>query len=123
MPATVTLQALPEHSNCLHMTWARNVEVMDVMTAFRYLRHHLDAAHEPLCVLVTLHPKTNIPLTTTLLEVKSVFTNPMLRAWLVVGDSHAGRAIAHALTLHTHRHNIYWFNTEAEALAHMAVMK
>lgn len=101
------------------MTWEETVNTRDVQNAFFALERELQPCRNPVYILVILKGNVQFPVHTTVIHALPVYRNRKVEAWLVVGGNHFARSIASFLARWSGRRNVYWFQTEQEALAHL----
>lgn len=118
--ATVRVEHLHD-PEVIKMSWDHRVSSDDVYSAFKAISVILEQSETELYVLVDILANPNFPFSATVNGAMfGPYRNPKLIAWLIVGSSHAGRMIERVLTAVTKRRNVEWFDSEADALAHMA---
>lgn len=106
--------------NVIKMTWQRHVQERDVCLAFEKITSLLDKSSQPCYVIVDITHDPNFPIYTTIHNaLVGPNRHPRLCAWLIIGSNRAARLIATTMTSVTRRSNIYWFNTEDEAITYI----
>ncbi|MBN1964160.1 MAG: hypothetical protein JW910_05915 [Anaerolineae bacterium] len=118
---TVHVEPIPG-CPALKMTWQQHVRDEDVKTAFEDIIAALEAREAPLFVIVDLLSNPRFPLRTTVQEASSAYRDRRLAAWLIVGSNWMARMVEGSLSRLTGRHNVYWYESEAEALAALEEM-
>ena len=116
---TVTVEPIEGH-NALRMTWQHQVDEHDVKTAFQQITQALESADAPLYIVVDLLNDPRFPLRATVGEAVKAYRHPSLAAWLIVGSNRLAKTVEATLAALTRRKNVYWFDTEPEALAYMS---
>ena len=111
-------------SRAFWLRWASYVAETDVRPAFRNLTRLLDVAHGPVHVIVDLRNDPRLPLQTTISETMSgPFMHRNMGRWLVIGSNNRAAIIAAVITKVGRIDSIFWFETEEEALAHLATLE
>lgn len=116
---TIMVEYLPTVS-VIKMTWNHLVDERDVPIAFRTITHMLGMMTEPAYIIADIRSNPVFPLRTTLHSALfGPYRDNRIEAWLAVGSSPLARSIERTLRSVTGRGNVYWFDTETEALAHV----
>src|SRR5215207_2483046 len=90
---TVTVEQFDD-LNAIKMTWQRWVDDYDVSAALQTIDALLEAAEQPLYVVVDISSDPNVPLRQMLNEVIGERQGSnKLQEWLVIGTNPAGRII------------------------------
>jgi hypothetical protein len=107
-----------ERERILKMTWAREVDVFDVVIAFQQVTRHLDCAQEPLALMLDLRQDPQFPIQATITEaLNGPFAHPMAREWLIVGRNALAEMAVNLLRSIERRGKIHWFDDEASAIS------
>lgn len=117
---TVGVEPFAGVDGTLLMTWQAKIDPQDVKTAFGVIDRVLASADGPVYVVVDLLLNPQFPLSDTMFSALSSYSHPLLAEWLIVGGSRGARAIESFLSRVTGRHNVLWFDSMEEALAHRA---
>jgi hypothetical protein len=116
---TVTVEYLNQYQ-AIRMTWQHKVSYIDLRDAFHSINSILNAASEPMYVIVDITSDPNFPLGATITEAASgPYRNPKLKAWLIIGSNGLARIIERILGGLTGRKNVLWFKSEAEVTAYL----
>ncbi len=122
-PPTVYIESV-EGYPAMVMRWEHAIHSRDVSVAFRDINERLDAADEPMYVLVDLLENPQFPLLDTIAgALWGPFRHPTLNEWLVIGTNTLARVIARSLSNATRRNNIRWFSSYEEVYAYMDKMR
>ena len=115
---TVYVESI-EGYNALRMVWQHQVDRRDVQTAFQSIASRLAGAPVPTCVIVNIQDDPNFPLRETIFGALGPYRNRNLSEWLIVGENRFAHLIERTLSSITGRTNVFWFERESQALAHM----
>jgi hypothetical protein len=116
--STVSVEKIRGKKNVLLMTWQQKVDPADVRRAFQVIQAALDSSSNEMCVVVDLRQNPVFPLTETMISAIRPYQHQLLSEWLIIGVNRGAKAIESFLSKLTGRHNVLWFDTEAEALAY-----
>lgn len=115
---TVYVEAMPQHA-AWRMVWEHTVDERDVKRAFQRIEDILHAADTPVFIVVDITRNPRFPLRQTVTSAVAAYRHPLLEKWLVVGKSMLGETIERLLASITQERKVAWFDTEAQALAHI----
>jgi hypothetical protein len=115
---TVYVEPLDNH-HAVKMIWQHQIVARDLRTAFGQIGEALAQTDEPLYVIVDLQSNPQFPIRATVEEALPAYRHPNLKAWLILGHNRIGKLIESTLTALTRRQNVYWFNSEADAIAYI----
>ena len=116
---TISVETI-ENYNAIRMVWARHVNGPDVHSAFAQVQAILNASDQQMYVVVDILNQPQFPLGDTLqAAMYGPYRNPNLKEWLIVGTNQFAKMIERVLAATTGRHNVRWFDTEAEALDYL----
>jgi hypothetical protein len=115
---TVSVEKITGKKDVLLMTWQQNIDPGDVRRAFESIQAVLDSSSAEMCVVVDLRQNPVFPLTETMISAIRPYQHHLLAEWLIIGGNRGAKAIESFLSRITGKHNVLWFGTEAEALAH-----
>ena len=93
----------------------------DVSLAFRDLLEILNAAPQTTHIIVDITSNPQFQTGATISGALAVQRHRQMGKWLVIGTSSVGQFISRAL-MSLGKHNIEWFDTEEEAMAHLATL-
>lgn len=124
MPRETTIKvSRMRRRSAIKMVWAHEVRADDVRPAFEQVVDLLNAASEPLAVLVDITSEPNFPLVETMTQALiGPYQHANLTEWLIVGITTQAHIIEEFLTKVTARENVRWFETESAALHHLDEM-
>lgn len=118
---TKTVEVERTHAGLL-MTWQRKVEQDDVDSAFKKLVKYLDAASEPVHVIVDVSKRPMFPMLKTTACAITAFCHPNTAGWCVVGESSLARIIEQTLGQLSGRCNtVEWFQSMADLHGHLQI--
>lgn len=119
--STIVIEAT-NSPTLIRMTWSHEVNGHDVKPAFEAITQYLDAANQPIYILVDILSDPIFPLRETISSALwTAYKHPMLAEWLIVGANPLAHAIERTLSKVTGRHNVVWFHHEVEAIAHWKI--
>lgn len=107
------------NNNChtISMVWNSKVSPKDVKAAFAEIDSILNASESPLYVLVDISANPNFPIADTIAGVLfGPYRNKNLKGWLIIGKTSMAQMIERVLSSVTGIKNVFWFDTEEEAL-------
>ena len=115
---TVILEKIDQNS--IRMVWQKQPRLVDIRAAFKEIEDHLNETNTPLYIIVILPPNIRFPVGQTVWEALGCYRHEQSQGWLVVGGNSLAKLIESILVRMTKRENVLWFESESEALAHLA---
>ena len=115
---TVRIEPVTGHEPALWMIWDRWPAEAAVTRACESMVAHMDAADQPVHVLVDLRSNPNFPMRVTVMDVlEGPARHCKMGDWLVIGANRLAKVIGSVVSRVTRRENIRWYDTEEQTLA------
>ncbi len=110
-----------EDYRALRVSWQRHLDVEDVRLALDSIAAVLDAASEPLSLLMDTRSYPNFPLMTMIQGMlNGPLRHPHLDRCVIVGGSTQARILAKTLGDMMRRRDVHWFANDQLALEYLA---
>ncbi len=116
-----TIESLTDY-RALRVSWQRHLDIEDVRLTLDEIAAMLDAASEPLNLLMDTRSYPNFPLMTMIQGMlNGPLRHPRMKCCLVVGASSQARILAKTLgDMTRRRREVFWFASDQLALAYLA---
>lgn len=119
-PPGLSLSAVPDF-HAIRMDWGEKANSDEVHAVFQQLTHALDAATEPIYVVVDIRRNKYMPIATTFANAfMKPHRHPKFIKWLVIGTHATAQKISDMLHRTTGQQKVVWFDTEEDVMVYLA---